>query len=140
MRKMKINNMEHKSNSSGMGGGFMLGLLLGILLTLLVTTKKGREILRELMDRVIKKVSDIDESIDKTKKQKNDDGENDYVKPKPEEVKKEIRYIAAESYPEKPRTSKKTKEKTSVKQVNEKGGRQVKVNKRLFFRRAQIKV
>jgi gas vesicle protein len=70
--------MENKNNTGIIGSGFLLGLLIGILVTLLITTKKGREILKELMDKAIKKISDFEESV------------------KPGEIKKEIMHLATE--------------------------------------------
>ena len=70
--------MENKNNTGMVGSGFLLGLLVGILVTLLITTKKGREILKELMDKAIQKISDLEKSVE------------------PEKVKKEIMHLATE--------------------------------------------
>ena len=70
--------MENKNNSAGTGSIFLLGLLIGVLITLLLTTKKGREILKEFMDKIIQKVSDLEKSVDS------------------ENVKKEIMHLATE--------------------------------------------
>ncbi len=92
MKKMKT--MENKNNTGVIGSGFLLGLLLGILLTLLITTKKGREILKELMDKVIQKISDLEKSVEEAT-----------IKPA-EEIKKEIMHLAKEFVPEEKRVSK----------------------------------
>src|SRR5437667_7980557 len=78
---IKRRRMENKNNVGIMGSGFLLGLLIGVLLTLLLTTKKGREILKDLMDKVIQKISDLEESV------------------KSEEVKKEMMQLATEFVP-----------------------------------------
>lgn len=115
--KNKNNNTNNATNS-----GFLLGFIFGVLATLLLTTKKGREILKELIDKGIKKITDLEESYDKTKQQQNTQEENDYVKPKPEEVKKEIKYLAKE------------------KKINEKGGSSSHAAiRKLFFRRNEKK-
>lgn len=82
--------MENKHNSNGMGGGFLLGLLIGVLITLLFTTKKGREILRDLIDKVINKISAIDDIPEELEYAGAFDAENDYVKQQADEhLKKE---------------------------------------------------
>jgi hypothetical protein len=96
MKNRTKENIENK-HSGGIGGGFLLGLLLGVLLTLLVTTKRGREILRELMDKVIEKLAAFDEARMKTAENQTSEEGNDYVKPDPENVKREIRYLEADS-------------------------------------------
>ncbi len=144
---MKKESMENKNNTNnGIGSGFLLGILIGVILTLLITTKKGREILKDLMDRGIQKISDLEEAIDKAKHPSSSEEENDYIKPEPEEVKKEIRYLAETPTPEKVttagitvRTEKKLPPGHEEKPINEKGGLQKKLNKRLFFRRTQKK-
>lgn len=113
--------MENKNNSGGIGSGFLLGLLIGVLLTLLVTTKKGREVLRDLLDKIIQKVSSIDESIEKAIHETELENDNDYIKADPVEVKQVIHTVSAE------------------KVANEKGGKQEKTTKRLFFRRTHKK-
>jgi gas vesicle protein len=80
--------MENKNNSGSIGSGFLLGLLLGVLLTLLLATKKGREIFKDLIDKAIQKISDLEQSVE------------DYAQSsKPEEIKKEIISLAEEILP-----------------------------------------
>ncbi len=129
--------MGNKTNNTGIGSGFLLGILIGVLLTLLLTTKKGREILRELIDKAIHKISDLDKSSDENKQKS--DVENDYVKPKPEEVKKEIRFLAADYSAEKDTLEVRPKNQPEEKPVSEKGGKQKKSIKRIFFQRNQNK-
>ncbi len=128
---MKREKMENKQNTNGTGGGFLLGLLVGILLALLFTTRKGREILRELIDKATEKLSDIDSSLEKMKASHDDEEESDYVKPDQEVLKEEIRLLANEKSEESAK-----KNKTNV---NEKGGKQEKLSKRLFFKRENNK-
>lgn len=129
--------MKNKNNNTnnGINSGFLLGFILGVLATLLLTTKKGREILKEFIDKGIQKITDLEELHEKTKQKQEPEPENDYIKPKPEEVKKEIQYLAQE------------------RKVNEKGGKQEVIvplattskvstqstTRRLFFRKAQKK-
>ena len=139
--------MENKNNSNnGIGSGFLLGILIGIILTLLITTKKGREILKDLLDRGIQKISELEESMSKTKTPNPETEESDYVKPNPVDIKKEIRHLADSAASEKSlsahQESKEIKpdeepEAPVEKDINEKGGLQKKINKRLFFRRTQ---
>jgi hypothetical protein len=75
---MKRGEMENKNNSGGAGSIFLLGLLIGVLITLVLTTKRGREILKEFMDKTIQKISDLEKSVDSDK------------------VKKEIMHLATE--------------------------------------------
>ena len=126
---MKKDKAENKHSASGIGGGFLLGFLLGVLITLLLTTKKGREILRDIMDRIIQKIASIDDSLDAIKTTPSSEEENDFVKPSAEDVKEEVHYL----------TIKHPKEKVAEKPVNEKGGKQEKLGKRLFFRKATKK-
>lgn len=117
--------MQNKNNTNTdnrTGSGFLLGFILGILVTVLLTTRKGREILKELLDKSIQKLTDIEYSFEKNKQKPYE--ENDYVKPKPEEVKKEIKYLAQE---------KNTPNKNSS-SSNNNGVR------KLFFRKPQKKI
>jgi len=117
--------MQNKNNNTnnGVNSGFLLGFIFGVLATLLLTTKKGREILKELIDKGMQKITDLEESHEKTKQKQNPEEENDYVKPKPEEVKKELKYLA-----------------NKEKKINEKGGSSSHVAvRRLFFHKQQKK-
>lgn len=116
--------MKNKNNNTnnGVNSGFLLGFIFGVLATLLLTTKKGREILKELIDKGMQKITDLEEAHEKTKQKQNSEEENDYVKPKPEEVKKELKYLAKE------------------KKINEKGGSSSHTDvRRLFFHKQQKK-
>lgn len=112
-------SMKNKNNNTnnGVNSGFLLGFIFGVLATLLLTTKKGREILKELIDKGMQKITDLEESHEKTKQKQNYEEENDYVKPKPEEVKKELKHLAKE------------------KKINEKGGSSSHTAIRKFFHR-----
>ena len=150
---MKKEKVEHKATGNGIGNGFMLGLLIGIIITLLLTTKKGRGILKYLIDRGIKKISDLEGSYEKAKEKVQTEEETDYVKPRQEEVKKEIRYLATDSTPKNEVAEPKTKdlpaampagrqgrqEKAEEEKVNEKPEKHEKAVKRLFIRNTQKK-
>lgn len=55
--------MEHNKNNqyNGLGNGFLLGVIVGAILTLLFTTKKGREILKELLEKGVEKFSNLED-------------------------------------------------------------------------------
>lgn len=142
--------MENKNNyNNSVGSGFLLGVLIGVILTLLITTKKGREILKDLMDRSMQKIMELENLAAKDNNSSLTEEENDFVKTEPEEVKKEIKVLVSE--PEIKKTAKtdngpipgdtdqESKPSTDKKdqQISEKGGIQKKINKRLFFRRTQ---
>lgn len=112
----------------------MLGLLIGVLITLLITTKKGREILRDLMDKIIHKLSKIDESLDKIKEELPDEENSDYIKTNTQNINDEIRQIISQTSEEleKPVQS---ASKTETKSSSSKNGKEDKPAKRLFFRR-----
>lgn len=141
---MKRENIQNKNNSNNaVGNGFLLGVLIGVILTLLITTKKGREILKDLLDRGIEKISNLEDILPTQIKPDITEEENDYVKQNPEQIKKEIKFIATEKKENTPADDSPTKEqksedKPSETKVAEKGGLK-KLNKRLFFRRGQKK-
>ncbi|MBU3979323.1 YtxH domain-containing protein [Patescibacteria group bacterium] len=97
-----MKNKDNNNTNNSVGSGFLLGFILGILATLLLTTKKGREILKELLDKGIQKISGLEESLEKTKQEKmQPEEEGDYIKQDPGEVKKVINHLLAEKLPEK---------------------------------------
>lgn len=136
MKHLTTNNtMENKTNSSGgLGGGFMLGLLIGVLVTLLLTTKKGREILRDVMDKIIHKLSKIDESFDKIKEEFRAEENSDYIKTDTQSIQDEIKQIIVQASEDLKKPSEPAS-KTEVKNTSSKNGKEEKPTKRLFFRR-----
>lgn len=127
--------MENKTNNSGgLGGGFMLGLLIGVLVTLLLTTKKGREILRDVMDKIIHKLSKIDESFDKIKEELRDEENSDYIKTESQSIQDEIKQIIVQTSEDLKKPSEPVS-KIEVKNSNSKNGKEDKPSKRLFFKR-----
>jgi gas vesicle protein len=153
-REMKSNRFEggsNNNNSNGIGSGFLLGLLLGVLVTLLITTKKGREILRDLMDRIINKIAELDGSIERVKQEfttaadkTSSDNNSDYIKQETNIVKEEIKAANSSLPVKKPASNHEHKkvekvEKVEKKEVDEKAGNQGKNIKRLFFRRSVSK-
>lgn len=138
--------MKNKDNniSSGVGSGFLLGFILGILATLLLTTKKGREILKELLDKGIQRIIDFEESLGETKQKIQPEEENDYIKPESEEIKKEIHHLIAVSSHEKILNEEKVKDNgkhgiTNYSSVMNKSAPHTAV-RRLFFRKTQNKI
>lgn len=76
--------MEDKNsnqNQNGSGNGFLLGALMGSVATLLFTTKKGREIVRDLTEKGIEKIAELEGAI-KEREQVKEIEESDYVEPK----------------------------------------------------------
>lgn len=73
--------MENHDKSNNSGNGFLIGLILGSVATLLFTTKKGREIVRDLTEKGVGKLSEIQENIDKAVVAE-EAVENDYLEPK----------------------------------------------------------
>lgn len=101
--------MEHKEQKQGGGNGFILGVLLGAAIVLLFTTKKGRAILRDVSDKVINKLSHLDDLANKADDKIDlikeefaaafEEEEEEYVKtePLPKAVKEEILEKEAEA-------------------------------------------
>lgn len=92
--------MEQQKNyqQQNHGNGFVLGIIVGVLIALLFTTKRGREILKEITDKGIKKWSELEKTMKEMEENQMyedemDDG-NEYVAP---EQKKELRYLAKET-------------------------------------------
>lgn len=126
--------MENKNTHAGTGGGFLLGLLIGIMLTLLVTTKKGREILRDLMDRVISQVSELDHKMEKPQMDEDEMPGDDYIKKTPEEVIKEVKYLAEE--PNVESVVKELVKPVEEKHVLAKAAATERVNRKFFIRKS----
>lgn len=101
--------MEHKEQKQGGGNGFILGVLLGAAIVLLFTTKKGRAILRDVSDKVINKLSHLDDLANKADDKIDlikeefaaafEEEEEEYIKtePLPKAVKEEILEEEAEA-------------------------------------------
>ena len=60
------NNCNHRHQKNH-GNGFILGVIVGVILTLLFTTKKGREIVKELTEKGLDKLSDLQGVMDEAK-------------------------------------------------------------------------
>lgn len=72
--------MDNKRNHDQNGGNsFLLGLMLGGLATLLFTTKRGREILKELTDKGVEKISELEKRLKEVEEVQEE--ENDYILP-----------------------------------------------------------
>jgi hypothetical protein len=74
IRIMERNN--HNQNN-GNGSGFLLGVIVGVILTLLFTTKKGREILKEVLEKGVEKFANLEDLMEKTYKEKIVDDDED---------------------------------------------------------------
>jgi gas vesicle protein len=74
--------------------GFLMGAIVGAVATLLFTTKKGREIVREISDKGIEKLSEWENSIQV--QDSLEESENDYIEP----VEVEKLKLAGENIPE----------------------------------------
>lgn len=111
--------MEQRENKQhGGGNGFIFGVIVGVLVALLFTTKKGREILRDVSEKIITKLSsmeeyakqadDISELFDEI-----DTDEKDYVKSDPQaaaEVQKEEPKVVVKEVSKKPAVAEVKKE------------------------------
>lgn len=92
--------MEQQKNyqQQSHGNGFVLGVIVGVLIALLFTTKRGREILKEITDKGIKKWSELEKTMKEMEKSQmyedEMDDESEYI---PQEKKKEIHYLAQET-------------------------------------------
>lgn len=73
--------MDNKNKNHESGNGFLFGVLLGSLATLLFTTKRGREILKELTDKGVEKVSELEKRLKEVEVIEEVE-ENDYILPK----------------------------------------------------------
>ncbi len=109
--------MENHDKSDNSGNGFLIGIILGSVVTLLFTTKKGREIVKDLTEKGLERLSELQNNIDKAIIVEEAE-ENDYLEPEdrlvqPNEPEKP-KLLAKESTPnvdariEKPRTEKAT--------------------------------
>lgn len=97
---------QQQSKQNGGGNGFLFGLIVGVAIALLFTTKKGRAILRDLSEKVIDKLSKL-EQVAKQSQEEVDlledfAEEEDYVKTEPQPTVKEEKKEVASEEPEKP--------------------------------------
>lgn len=74
---MENQNNNHNQNSNG----FLLGLIIGGVATLLFTTKKGREIVKDLTEQGIERISDFQDKMEKVVVDYEDVPGEDYVEP-----------------------------------------------------------
>jgi gas vesicle protein len=74
--------MENKNKNHDSGNGFLLGVVVGSIATLLFTTKKGRQILKELTDRGIESISELEKKLKNAEEPLQViEEENDYSEP-----------------------------------------------------------
>jgi len=104
-RNTNYNNHRERKNSNG----FWLGFVMGVLVTLMFTTKKGRQILKDLVDKGVEKFDGLEKSLQEAEEAFEEELKegNDYVQPvppqappepaeAPQEPVKEVRYLAQE--------------------------------------------
>jgi hypothetical protein len=87
---------EHSTNSNH-GNGFVLGLIIGVIITLLFSTKKGREFLRDWIDKGMSKFADLEDILKQQSTQQPQEEENDYIHKPPEQKQEERRFLAQEA-------------------------------------------
>lgn len=79
---------QQQTKQNGGGNGFIFGVILGVAIALLFTTKKGRAILRDMSEKVINKLSKLEQIAKQSQEEVDllDDftDEDDYVKPQPQ--------------------------------------------------------
>lgn len=73
--------MDNPNNNNQNNNGFLLGLIIGGVATLLFTTKKGREIVKDLTEQGIERISDLQGKMDKAVVEYEDVPGEDYVEP-----------------------------------------------------------
>lgn len=81
-----MENSDTKHNGNGLGNGFLLGVIVGVLLTLLFTTNRGRQIVKEMMEKGVKKFSDLEEILrepDDVAMEEDFDEDNDFIPTEP---------------------------------------------------------
>lgn len=88
--------MNHRDNHNS-GNGFLLGLIVGGVATLLFTTKKGREIVKDLSDRGLERLSELQDAMEEAKKGYEDTENEDYIQLEPTIVKEEVAAIKKEN-------------------------------------------
>jgi len=86
-RPDRIMERNNHNQNNGTGSGFLLGVIVGVILTLLFTTKKGREILKEILEKGVEKFSNLEdlmrESYDADAINEEFEDEDDFVPAKP---------------------------------------------------------
>jgi len=94
---------QQPKQHSGHGNGFLFGVIVGVVITLLFSTKKGREILRDVSEKGIEKLSDLEKL---TKEYEGKDfledellEEDDYVKPEPKPTPEPAKAASAKETP-----------------------------------------
>ena len=105
---------QRETKQHGGGNGFIFGVIVGVLVALLFTTKKGREILRDVSEKIITKLSNMEENAKQADDiselfDEIDTEEEDYVKSEPQ--------AAAVVQKEEPKVVIKEEKKTVVTEV-----------------------
>ena len=73
--------MEHNNHNqhNGTGSGFILGVIVGVIVTLLLTTKRGREILKEVLEKGVEKFSNLEALMNESYDADDEDFEDDVL-------------------------------------------------------------
>ena len=119
-----MDNKKQQHQENGHGSGFLLGVIVGVLLTLLFTTKRGREILHDVTEKGMKKVSELEKikediNVKEFYEKAEEDESDDYQK---SEQTEDIKILAREEkQEEKPATKpKETPKKEEAVKVEKK--------------------
>jgi len=101
--------MENNNHTHNNGSGFLLGVIVGVILTLLLTTKKGREILKEVLEKGIERFANLEDLMRETYNEVDEDLEDgddfiptESVREIEPPVKKETKKKEVKSEPEEP--------------------------------------
>lgn len=100
--------MDQKNNQShGQGNGFLLGVIVGVIITLLFTTKRGREIIKDAMEKGTDKFSHLEKLMKESEAEDLlEDEENDFVPSELAEVAPETAKEKKEQITNKPEETK----------------------------------
>ena len=94
-----MNNKKVSNNS--LGTGFLLGVIVGFIFTFLFVTKKGREILKEITDKGLNHIDDLEKLLQQKEKEfeemDEETEEEDYLHKNEEQKKQETHLIAYEA-------------------------------------------
>jgi gas vesicle protein len=94
--------MENNNRNNNNGSGFLLGVIVGVILTLLFTTKKGREILKEVLEKGVERFSNLEDLMRESYDEDDEDleGDDDFIPTEPvKEVEAPVKKVV-ESKPE----------------------------------------
>src|SRR5260221_10160231 len=84
-RPDRIMERNNHNQHNGIGSGFFLGVIVGVIMTLLFTTKKGREILKEVLEKGVEKFSNLEGLMEETYRKSimDDEDGDDFIPAEP---------------------------------------------------------